>query len=62
MTPVMATVRARAPIRLDLAGGWTDVPPFSAQEGGAVVNVAINRYCHVTARRIERGLRLRSLD
>jgi D-glycero-alpha-D-manno-heptose-7-phosphate kinase len=55
-------VRARAPIRLDLAGGWTDVPPFSAQEGGAVVNVTINRYCHVTARRTERGIRLKSLD
>ena len=55
-------VHARAPIRLDLAGGWTDVPPFSAQEGGAVVNVAINRYCYVTARRRERGIVLRSLD
>ena len=55
-------VHARAPIRLDLAGGWTDVPPFSAREGGAVVNVAINRYCHVTARRRARGIVLRSLD
>src|SRR5688572_3823557 len=58
----MPSVRARAPIRLDLAGGWTDVPPFSAREGGAVVNAAINRYCHVTARRVARGLVLRSLD
>jgi D-glycero-alpha-D-manno-heptose-7-phosphate kinase len=55
-------VHARAPIRLDLAGGWTDVPPFSAREGGAVVNVAINRYCHVTARRLASGIRLRSDD
>ncbi|HEU5317158.1 MAG TPA: hypothetical protein VFX49_13700 [Chloroflexota bacterium] len=55
-------VHARAPIRLDLAGGWTDVPPFSAQEGGAVVNVAVNRYCHVTARRMDAGIRLRSDD
>jgi D-glycero-alpha-D-manno-heptose-7-phosphate kinase len=32
---------AAAPVRLDFAGGWTDVPPFSAREGGAVVNGAI---------------------
>ncbi len=34
-------IRARAPLRLDLAGGWTDVPPFSTEEGGTVVNAAI---------------------
>ena len=33
--------RAAAPARLDLAGGWTDVAPFSAREGGVVVNAAI---------------------
>src|SRR5207302_6188067 len=33
--------RATAPTRLDFAGGWTDVPPFSAREGGVVVNGAI---------------------
>jgi D-glycero-alpha-D-manno-heptose-7-phosphate kinase len=32
---------AEAPVRLDFAGGWTDVPPFSAREGGLVVNTAI---------------------
>jgi D-glycero-alpha-D-manno-heptose-7-phosphate kinase len=32
---------AAAPLRLDFAGGWTDVPPFSAREGGVVVNAAI---------------------
>lgn len=41
-------VRARAPIRIDFAGGWTDVPPFSQQEGGAVVNATINRYTYAT--------------
>jgi D-glycero-alpha-D-manno-heptose-7-phosphate kinase len=29
-------------VRLDFAGGWTDVPPFSAREGGVVVNAAID--------------------
>lgn len=32
---------AEAPVRLDFAGGWTDVAPFSAREGGLVVNAAI---------------------
>ena len=44
------TLRSRAPIRLDLAGGWTDVAPFSTEEGGAVVNAAINRYSYTTLR------------
>jgi D-glycero-alpha-D-manno-heptose-7-phosphate kinase len=56
------TVYARAPIRLDLAGGWTDVPPFSLREGGAVVNLAINRYCYVTVRPRARGIALYSVD
>jgi len=33
---------ATAPVRLDFAGGWTDVPPFAAREGGIVVNAAID--------------------
>jgi D-glycero-alpha-D-manno-heptose-7-phosphate kinase len=37
----MRHARAAAPVRLDFAGGWTDVPPFSAREGGAVVSAAI---------------------
>jgi D-glycero-alpha-D-manno-heptose-7-phosphate kinase len=40
-------VRASAPLRLDFAGGWTDVPPFSAREGGVVVNAAIGLRAHV---------------
>jgi D-glycero-alpha-D-manno-heptose-7-phosphate kinase len=43
-----AVLRARAPVRIDLAGGWTDVPPFSAEVGGAVVSAAINRFTYVT--------------
>ena len=39
--------RATAPMRLDFAGGWTDVPPFSAREGGVVVNGAIALRSHV---------------
>jgi D-glycero-alpha-D-manno-heptose-7-phosphate kinase len=38
---------ASAPVRLDFAGGWTDVAPFSAREGGVVVNAAISLAAHV---------------
>lgn len=34
-------VWARSPVRIDLAGGWTDTPPFCLYDGGNVVNVAI---------------------
>lgn len=37
-------VVARAPTRIDLGGGWTDVPPYCEREGGFVCNVAITRY------------------
>jgi D-glycero-alpha-D-manno-heptose-7-phosphate kinase len=33
-------------MRLDFAGAWTDVPPFSAREGGLVVNAAIGLRAH----------------
>ena len=31
----------RSPVRIDIAGGWTDTPPFCLMEGGSVVNLAI---------------------
>lgn len=34
-------VWGRSPVRIDLAGGWTDTPPFSLYTGGNVVNMAI---------------------
>ena len=36
--------RVAAPVRLDFAGGWTDVPPFVSREGGVVVNATIDRW------------------
>jgi D-glycero-alpha-D-manno-heptose-7-phosphate kinase len=42
------TVVARAPTRIDLGGGWTDVPPYCDNEGGFVCNVAIDRYAVAT--------------
>lgn len=38
---------ATAPVRLDFAGAWTDVPPFSEREGGVVVNAAIDLQARV---------------
>ena len=39
-------VRSRAPVRIDFAGGWTDVDIFARGSGGAVLNATINH--HVT--------------
>ena len=33
-----------APIRIDFAGGTSDISPFKDKYGGAVLNAAINRY------------------
>ena len=32
---------ADSPARLDLAGGWSDTPPYSLENGGAVLNAAV---------------------
>ena len=45
-TPHMAVqsdqiVWGRSPVRIDIAGGWTDTPPYCLMEGGNVVNLAI---------------------
>ncbi|MGH8017800.1 MAG: hypothetical protein ACREIA_05830 [Opitutaceae bacterium] len=60
-------VWARCPARLDLAGGWTDTPPYCFEEGGQVVNVAVDLngqppvqvFVRPTA---EKHLRIRSID
>nr|CAJ2470160.1 unnamed protein product [Leishmania braziliensis] len=31
----------RCPIRIDLAGAWTDTPPYTILSGGSVINVAV---------------------
>jgi D-glycero-alpha-D-manno-heptose-7-phosphate kinase len=53
---------AAAPVRLDLAGGWTDVPPFSAREGGVVVTSAIQLFARAEVRVGGIGFRLVSED
>ena len=37
-------IEVRVPSRIDLAGGWTDVPVYCQNKTGEVVNIAINQY------------------
>ena len=64
---IPTAVTVHLPVRVDLAGGWTDTPPISLEKGGAVLNVALLLNGHypisVTARRIpESVIRLKSVD
>ena len=36
------TIWGRCPARIELAGGWTDTPPYTLECGGDVTNTAIN--------------------
>ena len=47
--------RSKAPFRLGIAGGGTDVSPYSDLYGGAVLNVTIDRFAHATIRPTDDG-------
>lgn len=35
-------VWGRSPVRIDLAGGWSDTPPYCLEHGGATMNLALD--------------------
>src|SRR5687768_18001992 len=57
-------IAARAPVRIDPAGGGTDAPPYSTQFGGCVVNFAVARYSYAQLQWLPpgAGVHLYSLD
>jgi len=40
----MKIIKGRAPLRVDLAGAWSDIPFYADEYGGVTVNAAINIY------------------
>jgi len=56
-------IRSKAPLRLGLAGGGTDVAPYSELYGGCILNASISMYAYATIEpRSDGKIILNSLD
>lgn len=56
-------IRSKAPLRIGLAGGGSDVSPYSELFGGAILNATISLYAHATiAPRNDGKIVLHSID